>query len=456
MNTLGRWKDYVPSKGRLYTLAALVAILAIGAADVLFVRSSVVPQLSARRRLISDLATAKENVVEARAAREEAPERSAQQVATAQARLDEAAASFLSESQAGQALNGLYERADETGVKIVKLQTQPAPEVKMAGYDVKPFRLEATGTLPRLVDFVSRIEWAAFEDFSIDHVSITQGEILHALTMEITLYTSPYASGEHVREMPAAPPPAMPTDLEELQSALASAWESEDWRRAIDLARQLRAADPSTPGIKERLYMAHVNYGYQLMEQGDTDGAKSQFDAALDVRPEGKEATEGLQQTAGTPSPTLTTVDALAQRLHDSWARQDWAQAIGLIEQIRAIDPHYEGMTEKLYAAHVNYGHRLSAEGKLEEAKSEFSSALTVKPDGVEAMAGLQELAGELLPSSTPPSPQPQVITYVVRRGDTLYSIARRHGTTVEAVMAANGLASYTIYVGQHLYIPTG
>ena len=44
--------------------------------------------------------------------------------------------------------------------------------------------------------------------------------------------------------------------------------------------------------------------------------------------------------------------------------------------------------------------------------------------------------------------------TYTVRRGDTLSAIAVRYRTTVAAIMQANGLGSYTIYVGQRLTIP--
>jgi LysM repeat protein len=44
--------------------------------------------------------------------------------------------------------------------------------------------------------------------------------------------------------------------------------------------------------------------------------------------------------------------------------------------------------------------------------------------------------------------------TYVVRRGDTLFSIAQRHGTSVQAIMNANGLRSSLIYSGQRLSIP--
>ncbi len=46
---------------------------------------------------------------------------------------------------------------------------------------------------------------------------------------------------------------------------------------------------------------------------------------------------------------------------------------------------------------------------------------------------------------------------HVVRTGDTLYSIAARYGTTVDAIVALNGLSSGTyIYVGQVLRIPGG
>jgi LysM repeat protein len=44
---------------------------------------------------------------------------------------------------------------------------------------------------------------------------------------------------------------------------------------------------------------------------------------------------------------------------------------------------------------------------------------------------------------------------YVVQPGDTLYSIAKRFGTTVETLAALNGLAPpYTIKAGQSLVIP--
>jgi LysM repeat protein len=46
--------------------------------------------------------------------------------------------------------------------------------------------------------------------------------------------------------------------------------------------------------------------------------------------------------------------------------------------------------------------------------------------------------------------------TYTVRPGDSLYAIALQHGTTVAALMKANGLTTSVIYAGQRLVIPGG
>lgn len=57
------------------------------------------------------------------------------------------------------------------------------------------------------------------------------------------------------------------------------------------------------------------------------------------------------------------------------------------------------------------------------------------------------------IPASNASSPLPSP-TYTVQTGDTLFSIATRNGTTVNALMQANGLYNYWIYVGQVLRIP--
>lgn len=58
--------------------------------------------------------------------------------------------------------------------------------------------------------------------------------------------------------------------------------------------------------------------------------------------------------------------------------------------------------------------------------------------------------------TTTTPAPRPPAIrTYTVRRGDTLYAIARRYNTTVSRIAAANNIRNVNlIRVGQVLRIP--
>jgi LysM repeat protein len=153
--------------------------------------------------------------------------------------------------------------------------------------------------------------------------------------------------------------------------------------------------------------------------------------------------------------PPLAVEEQLAQSLHEPWAAKDWEKVIAVIEQILDINPDYDDMTEKLYAAHVNYGRQLAAEGRLEEAKEKLTRALEINPDGGEAMAELQALAaGETPVPSATSTPQAQYIIHVVQRGENLYRISLRYGVTVQAIMVANGLTNNIIYVGQQLRIP--
>ena len=229
-------------------------------------------------------------------------------------------------------------------------------------------------------------------------------------------------------------PGELPTlTMEQLERSLHESWavasdddkRAEEWEEVIGFIEQILAVKPDDADMVEKLYAAYVNYGRQLAEEGDPDGAVAQFNSALKVKPDGVEAQAGLEQAAtqmptpavvptSTPPKTLT-VGQLEQSLHEPWAAKDWGRVISLIEQILAINPSYDDMTEKLYAAHVNYGHQLVKEGRLEEAKVEFTRALDVKPDGGEATAELSALAGEtsipLVPTATPiPSAPPPTV----------------------------------------------
>ena len=90
----------------------------------------------------------------------------------------------------------------------------------------------------------------------------------------------------------------------------------------------------------------------------------------------------------------------------------------------------------------------------------------------VEAIRRLNGLRGTLIrpgqvlrvPSrggveAAPPAPAAkpgESVAYIVRLGDTLFQIAKTYNTTVEAIKAANGLASDILVVGQKLVIQAG
>jgi len=59
------------------------------------------------------------------------------------------------------------------------------------------------------------------------------------------------------------------------------------------------------------------------------------------------------------------------------------------------------------------------------------------------------------IPSEAPAEPQAKPLVYVVKRGDRLEAIARKHGTTIRVLMEFNKIKSRNrIYVGQKLKIP--
>lgn len=62
------------------------------------------------------------------------------------------------------------------------------------------------------------------------------------------------------------------------------------------------------------------------------------------------------------------------------------------------------------------------------------------------------------VPSVAAPAQAPSyAVVHIVQPGDTLFSIALRYGTTVEAIAMANNIVNPNlIYVGQKLVIPTG
>lgn len=454
--------DDFPSGDRLQLLMAAGVTGAAVLVGLLFVVLLLMPQLRARGEQMERLEQAEQALIMTRMSpAPDLEEGLATQLAARRAELDEAAAIFFADAQAATLFDDLYSAAERSNVDIVSLQTvEDNTDDKSAIYDVNSFRLQVFGPVAALLDFVSRIERAASPSFVVDDFSIEATEGLPILELGFSIYTSPF-SPRDVAELPPEPGPSpTPRSLPELERALEAATIDQDWEAALRILRQIGIVSPDYPELEDRTYRAYLERGYELLDQGDLDGASTHFNLALSLRPTSSEAMAGLARVAFTPTPTLTIVQRMEADLDAAWARGDWAEVIAILRQIETLDPGFDGLVEKLYAAHVNYGHTLAGRGELVEAREAFSRALEINPQGGEAAEGLRRLAGDLgLPPPQPPQPDapegPGFTTYVVQRNDTLFSIARRYNTSVDAIMAANGLTSRSIiHAGLVLRIP--
>lgn len=92
-----------------------------------------------------------------------------------------------------------------------------------------------------------------------------------------------------------------------------------------------------------------------------------------------------------------------------------------------------------------------------QQAVMAFQRAAGLSPDGVVGPLTWQALYDTYLgvEDIIPPSPDTGFTEYVVRAGDTLWLLAQRYNTTVDAIKSLNGLTGNDLRIGQVLKIPT-
>ncbi len=94
---------------------------------------------------------------------------------------------------------------------------------------------------------------------------------------------------------------------------------------------------------------------------------------------------------------------------------------------------------------------------ETQQSVTAFQRAAGLEPDGMVGPLTWRALYNTYLgvDNVLPPGTDAGVTEYVVRSGDTLWQLAQRYNTTVDAIKSLNGLTSDNLSIGQVLRIPT-
>lgn len=529
MNAQEGWAETLLSRDRLqlWGVIALIVLLIVGL--LLFWLQVLAPDIRANREHATALTSSQLDLSLAQRDAELAPTRAQARVESSATRLAVTAADYLDESEASALVRRLYIYAQTAGVEVINQQTPAVTTTDPMGR--REVRLQVAGSLEGLFAFLNRIEEAAVEGFLIQNVTITPDQDRHLLAFEAVVFTSPYSSRTLDAEVAAALAQISPAELHRRADAV---WRTHDWEGAIRLLQQAITIDEDNRIIRDALYRAHMNYGYQLIKRRELVAARRQFETALLVAPDGREARAEIEQLTEDEAAALRVEDGLRQALRTATAAENWPEAIRLLRVISTFDLGYTTAQDELYQAYIRYGNQLMAQGAVVAAEDAYRAAQELRPDAPWPPADIAlaatptpvptvtpvsppSLAPDAIPTAVAPAvamlpftatptftptptpsmtptptmtpivaappvgvlptavvippvgvlptalPYPPTIpvlptlpattTYLVQSGDTLYSIARRFGTTVETLRHTNGLRGDTIRIGQYLVI---
>jgi hypothetical protein len=210
--------DLASLRDRLFRLLPILIIVMTIFGIVLYVARFLLPGWQTYEGLASGVAT-QQAVIETQIAAQDNSDSIIilqSQVERIETQLYENSAIFLSRAEADEVLNRLYSYAYARGVRVITLesqQTDPAtPTAEAPAYETTILRLQVNGPVANLLDFIAHIREASLPGVNIGAVSVSRAEGETSLSMTVYLYTSPYASGQVLAQLPSPTPslPAMP------------------------------------------------------------------------------------------------------------------------------------------------------------------------------------------------------------------------------------------------------
>jgi len=215
------------------------------------------------------------------------------------------------------------------------------------------------------------------------------------------------------------------------EAALDEAWAASDWPRAIAILTSLRQAKPNDAGLTKKLFTAHFNYAVQLVRSERLAEAVAEFDKALAIDPNDKDA-KGERLFAQLYLDGTTALN-----------NSDYAAAVPPLREIYAGNPNYRQVASRLYQAYVGLAAALEKESKPVDAYGNYEKAAAINPEGQEAKDGLERLKDTPGIVKTSTSGKKIEVDLTKQR-----VIAYQNGQVVYRFVASTGKAPYVTRTG--------
>ncbi|MCA9973985.1 MAG: hypothetical protein KC425_27425, partial [Anaerolineales bacterium] len=240
MDTLYDIRDTI--RDNLTTVAAVVLLAVISVGYFVLIFNTLLPGWQQNRALAAQVQAAQQSIRQAQQGNQDAPAVLQMQLETAASQLNTAADRFLSENQAAEILDNVYQYAALSGVEVANLQAVAPATTASPLVSERAFALQVNGRIPQLIGFIGRFQESTLPTVNLTDVSVTQLDAGAALSLVLRLYTSPIASGEALAAAsePIADPllPAVtptPAGAAALAAQLHQPWAAADWPAVITL-----------------------------------------------------------------------------------------------------------------------------------------------------------------------------------------------------------------------------
>ncbi len=234
--------------------------------------------------------------------------------------------------------------------------------------------------------------------------------------------------------LPTATPTVTPTPTmtpaqiaAQFQPQLEAAIANENWDRALEIVDIMHSVDPEGDAVRQWALQTYVQYGQALVAAGDLDAAQVQFDRAVATAPHDGPALTWQRVTSKyrQAQQALETGDwdtaiqlfALAQqqmpdfadvgdRLLEAYRRKglaaleagEWTVSIEALTWVHERAPEDEGALDALAEAYAQRGIAHQEADRLQKARRDLETALSLRPNHAEAQAHLDEVMYILFP----------------------------------------------------------